>query len=534
MTAIITDNYRVDNARNFKSSITSENNLYFFIGRAQPWPIDSAPPIPKSTTKEYGEIFNNLLSLKKLTTTDLISIVPRRDWVSGEVYVARDCDDENLSTKRFYCYNPDTNGIYVCLYVPKNISGVSQPSTIQPNDASSFGIPKETADGYVWVLVTKTSSGSVSNFLTEDWLPVETNTSISWTQDNTHQILSAKLTAGLTNVVTNINGYIGLLNATPTTSSIVLRRNSGSGDLFSDSVVNVDASLNSGSVYIISGPGAGQVRTISSFDSTTKTIVLTSAFSPQPDTTSLIVIGPTITVTGNGTGAKLYPHLLISGGTGNLIGVKTLVAGSGYTVADAYIVGAGYNNTSAAIITPQISPKFGYGYDAETELFARYLMIKAKLNYADNADIITLNDYRQCGIIRGVQNHPASNAIVGGVASDTTLSALRYLTSESNPSLVPDQIITQGSGESMVQAKVAEILLVDEEYVIKYYQDLETGYGTFITGDITGGAGSIAIVVPASDLEINPGYGEILYVENFRAISRNPDQMEDIRCIITF
>ena len=47
MAAIITEKFRVHNARQFKEDFgESASSTYVFIGRSNPWAVDTSPPTP--------------------------------------------------------------------------------------------------------------------------------------------------------------------------------------------------------------------------------------------------------------------------------------------------------------------------------------------------------------------------------------------------------------------------------------------------------------------------------------------------------
>ena len=104
-----------------------------------------------------------------------------------------------------------------------------------------------------------------------------------------------------------------------------------------------------------------------------------------------------------------------------------------------------------------------------------------------------------------------------------------------------DELITQGSGSSLVQAFVVSIDSGTGH--VFYNQNSKTGYGTFAhgAGNTVTGQTSSATGTPkstASAFLVNPEVlkesGQILFMENRNPINRTATQIEDIKVIIEF
>ena len=93
-----------------------------------------------------------------------------------------------------------------------------------------------------------------------------------------------------------------------------------------------------------------------------------------------------------------------------------------------------------------------------------------------------------------------------------------------------DEVITDGS----VSAIVLDFDETNE--TITFIQNSSTGYGNFSTSATLSGADSLceATISSVVDEEVKKYEGDILYLENRRAILRSEDQVEDIKVIIEF
>ena len=91
MAAIITDQIRILNAKNFVSGVQSTSNSYYsFIGLGNPtdyqsdW--DESPPAPKDSFNNENEYWSSIFAMKKINASDVRQVVTKRPWVSGTSY----------------------------------------------------------------------------------------------------------------------------------------------------------------------------------------------------------------------------------------------------------------------------------------------------------------------------------------------------------------------------------------------------------------------------------------------------------------
>ena len=91
MAAIITDQIRILNAKNFVSGVsTSTNSYYSFIGLTNPTDIqsdwDTNPPAPRDSFNEENDVWDTVVALKKINSSDIKQVVQKRIWSSGTTY----------------------------------------------------------------------------------------------------------------------------------------------------------------------------------------------------------------------------------------------------------------------------------------------------------------------------------------------------------------------------------------------------------------------------------------------------------------
>ena len=203
MPAIITNKFRIHNQEQFVESFTeSAANVYYLgIGRPQAFTTytrgdlrtdnsgsDSAPLTPVDSIGDEFYTFDDLLAAKKVTSSDVSIVIPRRNWTTGTVYdyyrhdygnrvtggtstQTADSGATNLFDATFYVMSSTFN-VYKCL---DNNSGAN--STVEPTGTSSSILT--TGDGYKWKYMYTLSATQQSNFLSTDFMAVATNSTVS-------------------------------------------------------------------------------------------------------------------------------------------------------------------------------------------------------------------------------------------------------------------------------------------------------------------------------------------------------------------
>ena len=179
MAAIITSNFRLDNAKNFLSQI-STRSLYMFIGRTEQWlnssgaTDDTAITTPKDSRWDANDAWQKMVALKKVSFSDSTAAVPRYSWISGQTYAEYDNMDDGLSSKRFYVITDDFK-VYKCL------KAGSGPSVVKPTQTQYAPDPRpaalggnEETDGYLWKFMYTLTGNDVTRFLTSTFMPVRT------------------------------------------------------------------------------------------------------------------------------------------------------------------------------------------------------------------------------------------------------------------------------------------------------------------------------------------------------------------------
>lgn len=203
MPAIITNKFRIHNSEQFAESFSEASpNLYYLgIGRPQPFATqtrgdsrtdnqgtDSASITPADSISEEFYTYDDLLAVKKIATSDVSYVIPRRNWTNGTTYDIYRHDYGNRITgststqtsnsgattlfdATFYVLTTDRN-VYKCLNNNNNAASTTEPTGTSVNIIT-------TADGYKWKYMYTLTASQQANFLSTDFMAVATNATVS-------------------------------------------------------------------------------------------------------------------------------------------------------------------------------------------------------------------------------------------------------------------------------------------------------------------------------------------------------------------
>jgi len=196
MAAIITNNFRLNNAEQFHESFseTASTKYYLFVGRHQPYSAstgggtDASPPTPLDNVNDERMYFRDMFAAKRITASAISFAITRHNWVTGTVYdmyrgdygetvnaaVIRTVNgsiDPFAATSRMWVLNSENN-VYKCLWNDGGTASTQEPSGTGTAELS-------TADGYVWKYMYTLTTTEITDFLTTDFMPVHTDSTVS-------------------------------------------------------------------------------------------------------------------------------------------------------------------------------------------------------------------------------------------------------------------------------------------------------------------------------------------------------------------
>jgi len=236
---------------------------------------------------------------------------------------------------------------------------------------------------------------------------------------------------------------------------------------------------------------------------------------------------PTLTIVGNGSNAKARASVTSSGSIGSVVvddSAGGFPFGAGYEYAELTVSGGG---GSGASIRPIIS-KGGLGADPRVDLKSTTAMFNAKPSGDVNGDfLIGGQDFRQIGLIKNPKI-PTSRSSADSDFTGANASALNILTLQSPSGIAADQVIVgQTDGGRAFVDKF-------ESNKVYYHQNENTGFTPFSLEVVQDSANALnaGTITADSDGEIDPFSGNILYIENRSAVTRDAAQTEDVKIII--
>ena len=475
MAAIITEKFRLHNAKEFKQSATETGNaMYMFIGRPLSWTDDNNPPTPVDSLNDEYDAYANMVALKKVSSTDVSHAIIRRDWTSGTAYdeYRHNYTSSNTATSgastlwasTFYVVTSDYN-VYKVI---SNNGGAN--STVMPTGTSTSILT--TADGYKWKFMYSISASDVIKFVTSDFIPVKT--------------IGAKAA---------VDGDVG-----------------GLGSAASDD--------NSAQWDVENGATDGTIE---------HARVTTGGSNYGSDGTSNVAIS------GDGTSGQLT----VTVSSGAITAVAINAVGSGYSVAsidNSLLQTATSSTGTGASFDIIISPKNGHGADPVEELGGNYVIANSRLEYAEGSgDFPTDNDFRQIGLI--VNPTDAGGNTLSTATTLSALNRLTFNSGATMP-VVDDTIANAASVVSgTAVGKVVSIDSTNRYIYFLPSADSVGNFNSFsATNTIFVGSTSKGVIssggVSGAYPEVSRNSGDIVYLENRGAVARAADQIEDIKLII--
>ena len=173
MATVQTNDLRVQNAKNLISSLINQP-AYTFIGRPTPWPNEQVPPTPDNSIEEYYEVMDQMLSMKRIYSTDCYHMIPRLNWTSGVVYDTYRHDYNNSNPA-----NSGATDLYNCVFVVKNSDNNVYVCLDNDNNSGSFVEPKAknnepflTSDGYQWMRVYTLTQTDIQEYSSSNYIPI--------------------------------------------------------------------------------------------------------------------------------------------------------------------------------------------------------------------------------------------------------------------------------------------------------------------------------------------------------------------------
>ena len=548
MSAIVTDQFRINNAGNFLGDVNnSENSYYVFVGLSNPsadvrsskafgrnasnaeWNSDITRKKPIDNFNYSNHVKDTMIFGKKITSDNVRRVVRKVTWTKETRYdmYRHDYSESNLASNGktarlydsdFYVINKDFN-VYVC--ISNGSSGINTTGNRSLNEPTLTGLEPFTAsgssnDGYLWKYLFTVAPSDIIKFDATEYIPLPND----W---------SSSTDANIANI-----------------------RDNGNSDINNNQIKTIYVDKQ-GTGYKNAGAGAQEFNII-----------------------------------GDGSGGKA----IVEVGTDTKISdVKVSVGGKGYTYGLVDLTDIQPTSPNAELI-PIIPPSKGHGYDIYKELGADRVLVYARFDDSTK-DFPIDTKFAQIGIVKNPTSIGSTQIYQQNQYS--SVSAL-YLDTFPVGTINIGDLITQdvegdtGTVIGQVRGYIVSFDIISDDDankigVLKYYRDRSLYFDT-ATGDqsdtvgissiggsnsqiydftsgktINGTNGSTAYSISInsdfsgittnptgtkvvdlgvefkngiSQSEINNQSGDIIYLDNRQLITRDSRQKEDIKVILEF
>ena len=516
MAAIITDQIRILNAKNFVAGVSSSLNSYYsFIGLPNSTDFqsdwDSIPPSPRDNFNEENSYWETMIALKKINPSDIRQVVQKREWSTGTTYdmyrhdysrsnTAKVSGSTSLYSSFYYVLNSEYK-VYICLQNgtdPDNLNG--RPSLDEPTFTDLEPRAAGTSnDGYIWKYLYTIKPSDIIKFESTDFMPVPTN----WATNPDNFPIKNNAVDGSIKIVNIVNRGVKVGTANGTYTKVPIK--------------------------------------------------------------------------GNGFGAECT---IVIDNDKKVESITISNQGSGYTFGNVDLVAGNVPiGNTRPIFDVIISPKGGHGADIYRELGAYNVLIYSRIeNDNQNPDFISGNQIARVGIVENPESFGSTQILSLDKASALyalKLSGIGYSSATYNA----DSFITQtvSTGKTAIGRVINYDQITG---VLKYWQDRSnSGFSTVgvaITNptfgfeqirfssspgtggslNINGGSANLSInssftgisdvinsrtyylgqsfVGGVSNPEVKANSGNIIYIDNRASITRSSNQKEDIKVILQF
>ncbi|MFZ9241637.1 MAG: hypothetical protein ACO239_00470 [Sediminibacterium sp.] len=231
-----------------------------------------------------------------------------------------------------------------------------------------------------------------------------------------------------------------------------------------------------------------------------------------------------ITITGDGTDAILKANVV----GGQIVDIIIQNRGQDYTTANLTIsdVAGGIGSNAAAVVV--FSPQNGHGYDPVEELYTSTVMFNVDYDGSENDVFPAENEYRQVYMIQ----NPLENGSTNLANSEIYTAYTKVKVSPGVGDFSNDEKVFQGIDLARSTFN-ADVISFDENTNYLYLNNI---FGTLNTNEPIKGneSGSIRVAINKTDPTIKLYSGNLLYISNSLPVSRDPDQTDRIRFVLSF
>lgn len=509
-------------ARAYEDALTNETgNTYVGVGH-----VDSTwgKPVVEESINSFSDAFNNLVAIKKLTSSDINLVVPDNLWVNGTTY------DQFNSKDEMYLHE-DVLELTGSINYTSGSDYVLGTSTLFSTELNAGDIIQLSGAG------TETSflRREIVDVINSSNVRINTAFATSYSENLLYRVDNVYPSYGKAFYVRNSYDQVFLCifnngNSASTKEPILRPENFSMNKLLQ--------STTDGYVWrylytIPSGLKAKFLFTDNNGDAwmpvTTDAIVSATAIDGAIEHVRILDGGDSynsntasssvdiISIAGDGTNASYVANVQVSGDATTIVAALSANVGSGYSYADITVTDA---SGTGANLEALISPAGGFGKDPAKDLGAKFLAVSVELegNVSGNLPISSsagTMSFRQVSVIRNPQYSNGDFISAGSVALTSNLEVSLSAT----PTIGARAVQTGGYSGTVVAFNSPYLLLNNTR-------------GTFAnTAPFTSGVIGNAQNLTESGVKRS---GDILFLENITSISRDTNQAEQVKIVFKF
>ena len=233
---------------------------------------------------------------------------------------------------------------------------------------------------------------------------------------------------------------------------------------------------------------------------------------------------PTITITGDGTGAEATAS--VNATTFAVESILVSNKGLNYTYANASFSSA---NGSGAIARVIMSPTGGHGADPVEELGGSFVIINPRLRGSESGILDTENEFRQISLIKNPKLNDGVTLASGLVYSQTTSIS----TQDVGDNYEEDEYVFQGASLETASFKGRVVSWNSTTFLLQLIDVSGILSSGALVGDISN-ASRLPKVNSVINRSFTPYTGNLLYINNITPIQRATDQTEDFKIVVSF
>ena len=231
-----------------------------------------------------------------------------------------------------------------------------------------------------------------------------------------------------------------------------------------------------------------------------------------------------ISINGDGTGAVLRANV----SNGRVQNVIVQNRGLNYTKANVIFTDITGGNGSNAAATISLAPQNGHGYDPVEELSANTIMLNVDFAGSESGDFPAENEFRQISLVKNPYSFETSTLASGQLYNVYT----KINVSPGIGNFNNDEYVYQG--DTIENATFsAQVISFDELTNNLFLNNILGAFQPNVTikGNLSG---AIRVGVSKIDPELQLYSGKTLMIINQQPLTRDPDQTDRIKFILSF